>query len=296
MSKEVQRFRASFGESLERYHREQARKGIAQGIWTILALRSTDGSACTDKSHDQFTTNKKLWSQSQNTKLWNQSQAIASFLQPIEPALKRVRISVFYPQSIAAFHCDDCARQYQYDCATPSGSHNDFRVLLHRYHRWLRLHVVLSSVDDAQLHIGGNKFAFKAGQIYVANVALPHQVINKGDERVALVIDVNMEHKALLEQSALGRELLRAQRQLLAQPHMEDTYYRLGMALKQWRCTGSDRQRYVTEVRAHNFNEKLWAGPTPPLKSDLFSSNGHCGLLGDSHDLQHYLYDDWKFV
>ena len=163
-----------------------------------------------------------------------------------------------------------------------------------KYHTWLRVHVLLSTVDEAQLRIGADKMPPKAGQIFVANVAAPHQVMNKGDERVALLIDVRMQNRKLLKESALGRELLRAQRKLLAQRHMVQAYTRMRIALQEWYHKVPAAERFQIEIHRHKFDQKLWAGPTPPLNSELFSAGDHCGLLGDSeHDLQSYLDHGW---
>ena len=287
LSKEVQILRDKFGETLEQQHRRYALQKQPLGIWTVLAFRSSDGSPCTDA----YLASHGFKNEFKNTELWNRSKVVASMLQPLLPALKRVRISIFHPQSMTGWHCDDCIRNIR-------NSHSMKRLkalsLKKKYHTWLRVHVLLSTVDEAQLRIGADKMPPKAGQIFVANVAAPHQVMNKGDERVALLIDVRMQNRKLLKESALGRELLRAQRKLLAQRHMVQAYTRMRIALQEWYHKVPAAERFQIEIHRHKFDQKLWAGPTPPLNSELFSAGDHCGLLGDSeHDLQSYLDHGW---
>merc|ERR1719506_619266 len=79
-----------------------------------------------------------------------------------------------------------------------------------RFHRWVRLHLMLTDNHDIEFSIGGSKVrGTSSGGFYLANVAMPHRVDNKGDSsRTALLVDVRIEGMVQrLKQSELGRSI-----------------------------------------------------------------------------------------
>merc|ERR1719329_1760964 len=116
-----------------------------------------------------------------------------------------------HPATMVAWHCDDCPRAAMAPPGCPGSDAKEIKK--HKFHRWVRLHLMLSTNDDIEFGIGGLKVhGTQHGGFYLANVAMPHRVDNKGTStRTALLVDVKLEgNREQLKTSALGRSILQA--------------------------------------------------------------------------------------
>lgn len=282
ISQEALALRKKFGETMEFYQLMYTLQGVRHGKWTCLSLTAKDGNMCDDSS-------VRYPGPYNSTVVWEHAPAVRHLLQPIEFALRRVRYSVIHPATMVSWHCDDCPKAQM----SPPGcqGHQDFQRLrekwnTRRFHRWVRLHLMLSNTNDIEMGIGAHKArGTSKGHFYLANVAMPHRVDNKGNSvRTALLVDVRIAGQTKkLRQSSLGRSILKAVRSVRAADGSE-TYLRMGQSFYKYLCGPgfrylSDPDRFEAEWYSRAWSTPLWA-PLPPFQPRMFNSRDRCGVLG----------------
>eukprot|EP00928_Gymnodinium_smaydae_P058406 TRINITY_DN4160_c0_g1_i2.p1 TRINITY_DN4160_c0_g1~~TRINITY_DN4160_c0_g1_i2.p1 ORF type:complete len:373 (-),score=19.43 TRINITY_DN4160_c0_g1_i2:58-1176(-) len=279
ISKEATSLLQQYGETLEYYHLKRLDHDVDHGMWTCLSLKSRYGDACDDGT-DGRTTGFKL------TPVWHKAYEIRNLLAPIEPALERVRLSVMHPGAMVSWHCDNCPRRLLGNCPTAERV-EEVRRSNESYHDWVRLHLVLT---DSQTHsgIGAEKMqGTKAGSFFLANVAMPHRVDNKGNStRVVLLVDVRVtENRPLLLSSALGRQILKAVDTVKAF-NGADVYLRMLQSLYEYKCKLGDSTRAQTDTELHYYNwPKPYWQPLPSFTPKHFNGQGRCGIFGPTENL-----------
>jgi hypothetical protein len=145
--------------------------------------------------------------------------------------------------------------------------------------------------SEVEFGIGGRKLnGTISGTFYLANIAMPHRVDNKGNTtRVALLVDVLIEgHENELKQSALGRSILEALQKIL-DANGEPIYKQMGRALHEYHCKSfpkipgqySKKLQLETEWHGGGWKKLLWR-PTPPFDVSMFNTvnDSRCGLFG----------------
>lgn len=276
ISQEAERLLDKFGETMEFYQLHYTMKGIKHGKWTNLSLKAKNGDMC----DDSLAKRKNYVS----TPVWHDASAIRKFLRPIEPALRRVRLSVMHPNTMVAWHCDDCPKPRERmgppDCLGHQNPHSLAAEWKDKFHTWVRLHLMLTT-SDTESSIGGlNAQGTSHGNFYLANVAMPHRVDNKGSSsRIALLIDVGIKgQRRLLKQSDLGKSILKAADKLIA-ADASPIYLQMGRALQNYACFLTTEERYETEWHGRAWSKPFWR-PLPPFEPRMFNSPGRCGALG----------------
>jgi len=272
LAKEAEALRQKFGETLEWGQLGYFRGGSNPGKWTTLGLKAGNGDMCNDA---------KSKVDASSTLAWDAAPVIRSFLAPIEFALQRVRVSTMHPSAMVAWHCDDCPGKLSSRC---TDNHVKSPVQKHTFHKYVRLHVMLTSSDVASTIGGLHSRRTLSGGFHLANVAMPHRVDNHGSStRLVLLVDVQVDDpktRKRLEESPLGQSILKAVRALKV-ADAKDTYLKMFHALYQYRCALTDAERLETERHSHAFSSTVWR-PLPPFQQDMFNSPGRCGILGDN--------------
>jgi len=275
IKQEAQRLVKKFGETMEFYTLGFSTAGITHGLWTCLSLRAVDGDMCDDSSR------LKTYN---NTLAWYDAPHTTKVLEPIAFALKRVRLSIMHPATMVSWHCDDCPGKQM----APAGcdGHQDPAKKTQKwkngFHNWVRLHLMLDDNKDIDFALGGEKIhGVEKGNFFLANVAMPHRVDNKGDSiRTAMLVDVQIGgNRKRLSQSELGRSILQALHKVETVPKARDTYVEMGKALYKYRCDLSTGERYETEWHSQLWSIPLWR-PLPPFQNSLFNSHNRCGIWG----------------
>eukprot|EP00928_Gymnodinium_smaydae_P008897 TRINITY_DN1327_c0_g3_i1.p1 TRINITY_DN1327_c0_g3~~TRINITY_DN1327_c0_g3_i1.p1 ORF type:complete len:630 (-),score=46.19 TRINITY_DN1327_c0_g3_i1:30-1919(-) len=274
LAKEAEALRLKFGETLEYGQLGYFRDGSTFGKWTTLSLKAANGDMCNDmKSKGNFS----------STLAWDAAPAIRSFLAPIEFALQRVRVSTMHPFAMVAWHCDDCPGEESERCTE---FHVNTHVEKHTFHKFVRLHVMLTSSDVATTIGGLHSGQTFRGGFHLANVAMPHRVDNQGSStRLVLLVDVQVNDpktRKRLRKSPLGQSILKAV-QALKVADAKDTYLKMFRALYRYRCALTDTERFETEWHKHAWSNTIWR-PLPPFQPDMFNSPGRCGILGPPDD------------
>jgi hypothetical protein len=266
-----------FGETMEFYQLAYSLIGAEHGLWTCLSMKAKNGDMCDD-------TTVYFPGVYNSTPAWHAAPHIQKLLKPIDFALRRVRLSVMHPATMVSWHCDDCPRDQMGppdQCRGHVPQEHLRRKWKNKFHGWVRLHLILSDNSDIEFGIGGlHARGTTNGAFYLANVAMPHRVDNKGDgTRVALLVDVRMKGMEKgLQQSELGRSILKAVTTVKAADGA-DTYLQMGRSLYTYLCGISSVQRYETEWHGRAWSRPVWR-PLPPFTPKMFNSPGHCGLLG----------------
>jgi len=265
---------------LEFYQLGFTKHGDSHGRWTCLSLKAKKGDMCDDSSGKPFT----------STPVWKEAPAFRKLLEPIEGALRRVRFSIMHPATMVGWHCDDCAAEFrgqqtQQTCDQKllkrKGRHGPDPDKLHKFHSYVRLHLMLSNSDVKSSFGGQESHGTESGGFYLANIAMPHRVDNTGStSRTALLVDVTIKGaEKILGASALGRSILEATKTLKA-ADAGATYLQMGYAMDKYRCGLSTAERYETEWHSQAWSKAFWRPPLPPFRDELFNSKGRCGVLG----------------
>lgn len=274
ISEEAEGLVKKFGETMEFYQLKYTKRGIQHGLWTCLGLKAKKGDMC-DDSTGKFN----------YTQAWREAPLIRKLLDPIGFALRRVRLSIMHPATMVSWHCDNCPRKDLSPRGCP-GHVDPKRVRKtwkNKFHEWVRLHLMLSTNDDVEFGIGGmNVQGTQNGGFYLANVAMPHRVDNKGSStRTALLVDVSIKgFKKGLKKTELGRSVLKAWRTVI-DAKGADTYLEMGHSLYRYLCGLNAMDRYETEwhSRAYWNGRPLWR-PLPPFQAQMFNTPGRCGIYG----------------
>jgi len=174
---------------------------------------------------------------------------------------------------------------------------------------------MLTNTSEVEFGIGGLKLSgTSSGSFYLANIAMPHRVDNKGNStRVALLVDVLIEgHEKELEQSDLGRSILKALQEVQAANGTE-TYKEMGRALFKYHCPllGDEyiklrkKTQVETEWHGQGWTKPLWR-PIPPFNDTLFNSVNsqtdqveRCGIFGqryNRHSVEKYFGSGTAFT
>jgi hypothetical protein len=270
-----------YGETLQSHKLELSSKsGITGGKWTCLSLNGRNGDIC----DDDFQGGTPMFP----TRSWGDAPRIRRMLEPIQPALRRVRLSIMHPATMIEWHCDDCPKYFRTPEVEmpPMPLEKLVAKWKRKYHDWVRLHLVLTDTRDLEFAIGAaNEYGTEAGSFYVANVAMPHRVDNKGTiTRITLVIDVKVAgNRKLLKQSPIGHSILQAA-QALKKGRNAMTYLQMGKALRDYRHDLSSEDRFEAEWYQHAWKTPLWR-PLPPFQPEVFNSLHHCGVLGPPRNL-----------
>merc|ERR1719316_1130518 len=103
LSEEAQGLIEKYGETMEFYQLQYTMIGVKHGAWTCLSMKAKNGDMCDD-------TTVYFPGQYNSTPAWNGAPKIRRLLEPIEFALRRVRLSIMRPGTMVAWHCDDCPR------------------------------------------------------------------------------------------------------------------------------------------------------------------------------------------
>jgi len=277
MALEAQALIKKFGETMEFKQLKYTRHGVKHGRWTCLGLKATNGDMCDDANGGPYT----------STPVWNEAPLLRKLLEPIEGAMTKVRFSIMHPATMVNWHCDDCPHG---EMGPPSCKKHADPVKLHetwnkKFHHWVRLHLMLSTSDVGSSYGGHEAQGTSSGGFYLANVAMPHRVDNKGSSsRIALIVDVSIRRgEELLKSSPLGRSILAAVK-TLKEADAGETYLKMGHSLYQYKCGLSPAERYETEWHRQAWTKAFWQPPLPPFKANLFNSEGRCGVLGPLKD------------
>lgn len=264
---------AKYGETMEFKQLKYTRHGAPHGRWTCLSLKATNGDMCDDSNGRPYS----------STPVWNEAPHIRKLLEPIEGAMTKVRFSIMHPATMVNWHCDDCPHGEMQPAGCPLHKN---RAKLHKkwnkkFHNWVRLHLMLSNTDVASSYGGHEAQGTSSGGFYLANVAMPHRVDNKGSSsRIALIVDVNVHRNRLhLGTSPLGRSILAAVKKL-KDADAAETYLKMGYSMYQYKCGLSFGERYETEWHSQAWTKAFWRPPLPPFQANLFNSEGRCGVLG----------------
>jgi hypothetical protein len=280
ISKEATALVQKYGETMEFYQLQYTLMGAQHGAWTCLSMKAKNGDMCDD-------TTVYYPGLYNSTPAWHSAPLIRQLLQPIEPALRRVRLSIMHPRTMVAWHCDDCPRDQMgpAHCDGHRNARSLRRQWKNRFHRWVRLHLMLSTNEDMEFGIGGVKVhGTSNGNFYLANIAMPHRVDNKGSSsRTALLVDVRMEgQEQQLRQSELGRSILQATHAVKT-ANSGDTYLDMGRSLYTYLCGLTAEERYEAEWHKQAWAHTLWR-PLPPFQLSHFNSAGRCGIFGPTEN------------
>jgi len=296
ITREAKMLIAKFGETMEFYHLGYIRKleGKAGGLWTCLSMKAVNGDMCDDRSPRHVSQHAGY----SHTRVWHEAPHIRKLLEPIDFALKRVRFSIMRPATMVAWHCDDCAK---HALSPPGCRHHEDHAenrerWLSRYHRWVRLHLMIDSNKDIDFALGGERILGTThGNFYLANVAMPHRVDNPGSSsRIALLVDVQIDDmRERLMQSQLGQSILKALGTIEAIPKARETYLDMGMALYKYQCNMKPGDRYETEWHARAWSRPMWR-PLPPFQATMFNSPNHCGIFGPAEENRKPLELVWQ--
>jgi hypothetical protein len=286
LSKEADGLISKFGETMEFYNLRYSMRGVDHGLWTCLGLKSGNGDMCDD-------TTVEYPGHYNSTSAWNEATQIQKLLKPVEFALRRVRFSIMHPSTLVAWHCDNCPREQMAPEGCP-GHVDEGRLRKkwkNKFHEWVRLHVMLTNNADVEFGIGGNKVkGTQNGAFYLANVAMPHRVDNKGTgTRTALLMDIRIKgNKQRLRESELGRSILQAWK-TVRDADGSETYLSMGKEMYRYLCGMGAFERYETEWHSQAYSKPLYR-PLPPFEPKMFNVENdgtavgpwkRCGILGD---------------
>lgn len=272
ISGEAKHLLDKYGESLQFHELQSLLQGTwSGGAWTCLSLHATKGNMCSDANEHGYA----------QTLAWNDAPVIRQLLDPIKPSLERVKLSRMHPDTLVIWHCDDCPSE-EYFRINPEPAEVLVKKVGHRFHQWVRLHLILSDNNEYEMDWGGGQQVHGAssGSFYLANVALPHRLDNKGSStRTILLIDVRVNgHEKMLKQSPLGQSILKAAKAAKA-ANGAVTYLKMAQAIMNYRNGLSWLELYEAEQHYYAWKRPLWR-PSPPLQLDAFNSPTRCGLFG----------------
>jgi len=160
--------------------------------WTMLSLIS-----CTGDVYAQFPC-KGGW---KPTPAWQESHYMRSVLEPVLPAVQRVRVSLLHPGQEVDWHRDG---EIPFQTGQPPKLHSGFSFTK----PICRVHLVVSNNPGAHLQLGAEMLQMDPGDIFCGDFSLPHTFWNHGKVvRTSIIVDLMIDED-VLSKSELGRQVL----------------------------------------------------------------------------------------